>query len=101
MCLAKCMTCVYALVMAPPQQEKARAHLAALGEQWKPVRQRYDELQPLVRDAVVAALDAGIQQKDIVELSGYTRENVRQIARTAELERARSAVRSTPRRTEG
>ena len=73
------------------KQQAARAQLAAIGERWKPARRAYDDLQPQVRAAVIVAIDAGLQQKEICELSGYTRENVRQIARTVELERARSA----------
>lgn len=58
-----------------------REQLTKAGDEYKAVRaslaQARDQLQPLM----VSALREGMAQKDVMELSGYTRESVRSLAR--------------------
>ncbi len=63
-----------------------RPALRAAGDEFKAVRsslaQARDHLQPLM----VTALRAGVPQREVIELSGYTRESVRTLARNNGIE---------------
>lgn len=58
-----------------------RAALRAAGDEFKAVRTSLEQAREQLQPLMLAALKAGIPQKDVVELSGYTRESVRTLAR--------------------
>lgn len=61
--------------------DAAREQLRTAGEELREIRPRYDAIRGKVRDAILAAINAGLPQREISELTGYTRENLRKIAR--------------------
>jgi hypothetical protein len=69
-----------------PEQHAARDHLAHAGAAFKQARDKLADTTTEVRSAMVAALKAGLPQKDVIELSGYTRESVRSLARANGIE---------------
>lgn len=58
-----------------------REALRAAGDQFKAVRTTFAQAKEQLQPLMVEALKAGVPQKDVVELSGYTRESVRSLAR--------------------
>lgn len=68
--------------------DDVREKLQQAGDQYKAVRVSYEAAGEHLRPIVVEALRAGIRQKDVVDLSGYTREFVRKLARANGIEGA-------------
>jgi predicted transcriptional regulator len=60
--------------------------LERLGREYKAASKGLDTLRSELAKAIVAEARAGMKQNDIVRLSGYTRERVRQICREAGIE---------------
>ncbi|HEY9418070.1 MAG TPA: hypothetical protein VIQ30_25200 [Pseudonocardia sp.] len=58
-----------------------RAPLRAAGDEFKAIRTSLDAARNHLQPLMVAALKAGVPQREVVELSGYTRESVRTLAR--------------------
>jgi hypothetical protein len=67
-------------------QNIARDHLRAAGQEYQAARTSLDTARENLHPAVIEALHAGLRQVEIVRLSGYTREYVRQIARRLGIE---------------
>jgi hypothetical protein len=67
-------------------QDTARDHLRAAGQEYQAVRASLDAARENLYPAVIEALRAGLRQVEIVRLSGYTREHVRKIARRLGIE---------------
>lgn len=65
--------------------------LRSSGAAFKKARAAAEAARHKVKPDIIAALRAGVPQKDIVELSGYTRETVRSIARAEGIEAATPA----------
>jgi hypothetical protein len=63
-----------------------RAELARAGAEYKAVRTSLEQARDHLRPLVVDALRAGMTQREIVELTGYTRETIRQLARAHGIE---------------
>lgn len=62
--------------------DETRAALRAAGSEFKAARAALDEARERLVPLLVKALqDGGIKQRELVELSGYTRESVRTLAR--------------------
>lgn len=77
------------------------SRLAKLGKEHKRRRAALDEIRDQLAPEIVQADQAGIQQREIAELSGYTREAVRQLCltdeqREAEKVRRRERTRKVP-----
>lgn len=66
-----------------------RGQLQRAGDELREHRAAAEDAAERVRELVVEALKAGMPQKDVVELSGYTRESVRRMARAAGMKSAR------------
>ncbi len=64
----------------------ARAESADLRPRLEAAQKRLTELRPQIAEAIVAAARDGWRQADIVRVTGYTRERVRQICRAAGVE---------------
>lgn len=60
------------------------SNLAKLGREHKKHRAALDRIRPELAAEVIAAHEAGLLQKEIADLSGYTREIVRQMCLTEE-----------------
>lgn len=58
-----------------------RPPLRAAGDQFRAARAILADARQALHPLMIAALKAGVPQRDVVELSGYTRERVRSIAR--------------------
>lgn len=58
-----------------------RDDLRAAGDEFKAVRTSLDQARAQLQPLMVAALKAGVPQREVIELSGYTRESVRTLAR--------------------
>jgi hypothetical protein len=58
--------------------------LASLGKRMQRLREDVDALRPQLAEEILSALDAGVRQVDIVKMTGYTRDAIRQMARRAE-----------------
>jgi hypothetical protein len=58
--------------------------LAALGKRMQRLREDADALRPQLTEEILAALHAGVRQVDIVKMTGYTRDAIRQMARRAD-----------------
>jgi cation transport ATPase len=67
--------------------ETARNQLRPVGAKYRSLKASIDEVRDELHDAVIEALRAGLRPKEIVQLSGYTREHVRRIARSIGIER--------------
>jgi len=63
--------------------------LAQLGKRHIRLRDDLDALRPELADVIRAAHVAGVPQVEIVKLSGYTRDQVRQICLPPERRRSR------------
>lgn len=63
-----------------------RAESATLRARLAEVRQRITELRPAIGQAIVDEVRAGCRQPDISQITGYSRERVRQICRAAGVE---------------
>ena len=61
--------------------DTARGHLKTAEDELREIRPRYDEVRDRVHAAILDALRAGMSQREVCDLSGYTRENVRKLAR--------------------
>lgn len=61
--------------------EDATAQLRRASAKFHASKKAYEARRSEVRDAIVAAAAAGVPQKEIIDLTGYTRESVRQITR--------------------
>jgi hypothetical protein len=61
-----------------------RRHYA--GDEFRAVRITYQAARDQVKAAVLDAIHAEVPQREISELSGYTRENVGKIARSTGIE---------------
>jgi hypothetical protein len=70
------------LTETPPVVDRLRA----AGDEFKAVRDSLAQTRAALQPVMVEALRAGVPQKDVIELSGYTRESVRTIARNAGIE---------------
>jgi hypothetical protein len=57
--------------------------LRAASTRRKRAERTVDEARAAERDAIVAALDSGLRQVDIVRITGWTRETVRRLAEKA------------------
>jgi hypothetical protein len=72
--------------------EAARAHqqalsaLASARQRMIDARERADGTRRQLVEAIVSAARAGVMQKDIIRLSGYSREGVRRVLRAAGIE---------------
>lgn len=64
----------------------ARAESAELRPRLEAAQKKLTELRPQIADAIAEAARAGMRQADIVRITGYTRERVRQICRAAGIE---------------
>lgn len=58
-----------------------RTPLRAAGDEFKAARASLDAVRAQLQPLMVAALKAGVPQREVIELSGYTRESVRALAR--------------------
>lgn len=65
---------------------KARADSARFKAKLAEAQARVSALRPLVLAAIVEAARAGRPEVDISEVTGYTRERIRQICRAAGIE---------------
>lgn len=63
------------------QQDRLRAELRAAGDEFKAARATHATTQEQVVARAVAALKGGLGVVEVATLSGYTRENIRVIAR--------------------
>ena len=61
--------------------EDVRARLRAAGDEFKATRTTLEAARAHLQPLMVEALNAGIPQHEVIELSGYTRESVRILAR--------------------
>lgn len=76
-----------------------RQLLEAKGEEYQEVRANLEEVRAFLAQAIKAAAEAGVPQKDIIRLTGYTREAVRQIVKPEARERVNAARRKSPTRS--
>jgi hypothetical protein len=65
--------------------------LASLGLRHQRLRADLNALRPELAEEIRAATAAGVAQTEIVRLTGYTRDQVRQICLPPELRRSRRA----------
>lgn len=65
---------------------RAQATAAASAQRAAEDRDKVVTARERLADAIVAAADAGMRQVDIVRITGYTRERVRQILRAGGVE---------------
>lgn len=72
--------------------------LAELGRQHKRLRAQIEEVRAKLGPEILAAHLAEVQQVEIVELTGYTRESVRQICMSDEEREAIKAKRRKAQR---
>ena len=63
-----------------------RAQLAAVGGEYRAIRDSLAQTRDLLQPLMVAALKAGVPQSEIVKMTGYTRESIRQLARAHGIE---------------
>jgi hypothetical protein len=63
------------------------ATLSELGQRHERERAAVEQTRAQLVAEIVAAAKAGVRQVDIVRMTGYTRERVRQICRAAGVER--------------
>lgn len=66
--------------------------LRQLGRRFQRLRRELDELRPELAEVIRAADAAGVPQVEIVKLTGYTRDQVRQIVLPPERRRRRAAA---------
>ncbi|WP_339123999.1 hypothetical protein [Pseudonocardia sp. D17] len=59
-----------------------RFELRKAGDEYKAVRTSLAQVRAAIEPVIVEALRAGVPQKDVVELSGFTRETIRTMAAT-------------------
>lgn len=64
----------------------ARTESAELRPRLAAIQKKLTELRPQIADAIVGAARGGMKQTEIVQITGYTRERVRQICRAAGVE---------------
>jgi uncharacterized membrane protein len=64
----------------------ARTESAELRPRLAAAQKRLTDLRPQIADAIVDAARGGTKQADIVRITGYSRERVRQICRAAGVE---------------
>lgn len=65
---------------------KAQANVAASEERAAEDRARLVDARAELADAIVAAAEDGMRQRDIIKITGYSRERVRQILRAGGVE---------------
>lgn len=66
--------------------------LAQLGKRHQRLRADLDTVRPELAEEIRAAAAAGVPQVEIVKLSGYTRDQVRQICLPADRKRVRRSA---------
>jgi hypothetical protein len=71
------------------------SQLERLGKDYQRKRDAFEKARDLVADEIVAAAAAGVPQRDIVHLTGYTREAIRQLCLTPEQREAEKEKRRT------
>lgn len=63
-------------------EDDLRAALRAAGDEFKTTRAAHDHATEKLKPLLVEALrDPKVEQRELVDLSGYTRENLRRLAR--------------------
>lgn len=72
-------------VAMPPDH---RADLRAAGAEFKTLRDSLEDARERLVPLMVAALKAGVPQHEVIDMSGYSRANVRTIARQHGIEPA-------------
>lgn len=60
--------------------------LDEVAREYQAAKAALDDARPRLATAIVAAARAGVRQSEIVRVTGYTRERVRQICRSAGVE---------------
>lgn len=60
-------------------QDRARKRLAAVGVEYRGMRDDLDKVRAQLVPAIEAAIETGMRQVEIVELTGLTREYIRRI----------------------
>lgn len=63
-----------------------RLELREAGDEYKAVRTSLAQVRAAIEPVIVEALCAGVPQKDVVELFGFTRETIRTMARNNGIE---------------
>lgn len=66
------------------QQERTRAMVRATTAAYHKAQAAVEDRRTDQRQAIVAALDAGIRQVELVGLTGFTREHIRRISEEAD-----------------
>lgn len=69
--------------------EDVRAQLRAAGDEHKAARATLDSIRAALQPLVLEALRGGVGVVEAAELSGYTRESVRRLARDNDIPPAR------------
>lgn len=64
--------------------------LAQLGRKHQRLRTDLEDLRPQLADEIRAATEAGVSQAEIAKLSGYTRDQIRQITLPPDRRRTRA-----------
>jgi uncharacterized protein with gpF-like domain len=57
--------------------------LNAAAERYRAAEAAADQARAELHDAILGAVREGVAQREIVDITGYTRERIRQIARAA------------------
>ena len=72
--------------------------LASLGARFQREQAQLEATREELHASILAAIAAGVRQRDIVNATGYTRERVRQLAKQAQKQPAqeRTELRSIP-----
>lgn len=78
--------------MTPTQADPAE-HLRTIGAKRIRLKTQLDEIDPQVKVAIVAAHQAGMKQREIAELTGFTRDSVYAITNPSVAEARRKAKR--------
>lgn len=60
--------------------------LEKVAREYRRAKEALDKVRPRLAEAIVSAAQMGVRQADIVRITGYTRERVRQICRAAGVE---------------
>ncbi|NUS83707.1 MAG: hypothetical protein HOY75_13410 [Streptomyces sp.] len=71
-----------------PATEETVAALRKAVRSKNAAKKRYDEALDVLAQAMADAMQAGVRQGEVVELTGYTREHVRRLVREVEDQRA-------------
>lgn len=60
--------------------------LEEIAGEYRQAKAAFDDVRGRLADAIVTAAKGGVRQSEIVRVTGYTRERVRQICRAAGIE---------------